>query len=221
MHDMLRGSGAGVDGWRFPSVHLLEQRRSPETRMADAEEADDEMWEQTVMHGVNGDTQMTPDAIFVREYVRTGDEMLAVSRAGLTDSRYALNVMAEYHLSRPEIQAAIAIQKQLFNADEKRRARLAGGYSLQLILDDLESLHLQAKEDGAYAPAISAKKVQAQMLGYLDKTVHVTHSVEPREMTTDELRRRIAELSGDRVAIEDGRPSVIEGEFTEVGDAEG
>ena len=30
--------------------------------MADLEEADDEMWEQTVMHGVNGDTQMTPDA---------------------------------------------------------------------------------------------------------------------------------------------------------------
>jgi len=185
--------------------------------MADAEEADDEMWEQTVMHGVNGDTQMTPDAIFVREYVKTGDEMLAVSRAGLTDSRYALNVMAEYHLSRPEIQAAIAIQKQLAKADEKRRARLAGGYSLQLILDDLESLHLQAKEDGAFAPAISAKKVQAQMLGYLDKTVHVTHSVEPREMTTDELRRRIAELSGDRVALEDNRPSVIEAEYTEVG----
>lgn len=184
--------------------------------MADEEEAGEELWAQTVMHGVNGDTSMTPDAVFVRQYVKTGDAMLAVSQAGLTDSRYPLSVMAEHHLSRPEIRAAIEIQQQLMKQEEKRRARMAGGYSLQLLLDDLEILHQQAREGGAFAPAISAKKVQAQMLGYLDKTVHVTHSVEPREMTTDELRRRIAELSGDRVAIEDGRPSVIEGEFTEV-----
>lgn len=179
--------------------------------MADEEEAEEKLWESTVMHGVNGDTKMTPDAIFVREYVKTGDAMMSVSRAGLTDSRYPLSVMADYHLSRPEIQAAIEIQKQLAKAEEKRRARMSGGYSLQLILDDLEMLHLQAKEDGAFAPAISAKKVQAQMLGYLDKTVHITHSVEPREMTTDELRRRIAELSAT-----DSRPALIEGEYTEI-----
>ena len=185
--------------------------------MADEEEADDSMWDSTVMHGVNGDTKMTPDAIFVREYVRTGDEILAVSRAGLNDSRYALSVVAEYHLARPEIQAAISIQRELSKDLETARRRMLGGYSRELILDDLENLHQKAKEDGAYAPAISAKKVQAQLMGYLDQTVHITHSVEPREMSTDELRRRIAELSGN--SLEDNRPAIIEGEYREVSDA--
>lgn len=187
--------------------------------MADEEEADDSMWDSTVMHGVNGDTKMTPDAIFVREYVRTGDEILAVSRAGLNDSRYALSVVAEYHLARPEIQAAISIQRELSKDLETARRRMLGGYSRELILDDLENLHQKAKEDGAYAPAISAKKVQAQLMGYLDQTVHITHSVEPREMSTDELRRRIAELSGNSLPPpEVERPAIIEGEYTEVSD---
>lgn len=178
--------------------------------MADEEEAGLDLWDQTVMDGVNGDTRMTPDAVFVREYVKTGDALLAVSRAGLGDSRYALSVVAEYHLSRPEIQAAIGIQRELAREDVRRDR----GYSRDLILDDLEVLHQKAKEDGAYAPAISAKKVQAQLLGYLDQTVNVRHSIEPREMSTDELRRRIAELSGD------SRPLVIEAEYREVSDGD-
>lgn len=174
--------------------------------MADEEEAGLDLWDQTVMDGVNGDTRMTPDAIFVREYVKTGDALLAVSRAGLGDSRYALSVVAEYHLSRPEIQAAIGIQRELARTEERR----IRGYSRDLILDDLEALHQKAKEDGAYAPAISAKKVQAQLLGYLDQTVHVTHSLVPREMTTAELRAKIAELS------ERDAPMMIEGRYREV-----
>jgi hypothetical protein len=65
--------------------------------------------------------------------------------------------------------------------------------------------------------------VQAQLLGYLDQTVNVRHSVEPREMTTDELRRKIAELSGKGdvalpapyVRLEPQR-SIVDAEFTEV-----
>lgn len=184
------------------------------TESADGEEVLS-LWDQTVLDGVNGDTRMTPDAVFVREYVKTGDALLAVSRAGLGDSRYALSVVAEYHLGRPEIQAAIAIQRDLAKTEKRREE----GYTLDLILDDLENLHQKAKEDGAYAPAISAKKVQAQLLGYLDQTVNIRHSVVPREMTTDELRLRIAELSrasGMLEAPEVVRPSIIEGEFVEV-----
>jgi hypothetical protein len=186
-------------------------------------EDDLSLWDQVVMDGVNGDTKMTPDAIFVREYVKTGDALLAVSRAGLGDSRYALSVVAEYHLGRPEIRAAIEIQREMVR-EERGRDR---GYTRELILDDLEVLHQKAKEDGAYAPAITAKKVQAQLLGFLDQTVHVRHSVEPSEMSTEELRARIAELSRDsgmgglpapEVRLEVDRPSIIEGEFVEVSD---
>jgi len=186
------------------------------TESADGEEVLS-LWDQTVLDGVNGDTRMTPDAVFVREYVKTGDALLAVSRAGLGDSRYALSVVAEYHLGRPEIQAAIAIQRDLAKTEKRREE----GYTLDLILDDLENLHQKAKEDGAYAPAISAKKVQAQLLGYLDQTVNIRHSVVPREMTTDELRQRIAELSRasgmlEAPAAEVEGPAIIEGEFVEV-----
>jgi hypothetical protein len=185
---------------------------------------DPELWDQTVMNGVNGDTGMTPDAVFVREYVRTGDAMLATSRAGLNDSRYTLSVLAEHHLRRPEIQAAIEIAKQL-NRDVRP---LGMEYTRELILEDLERLHQDARVDGAYAPAISAKKVQAQLLGYLDQTVNVRHSLEPREMSTDELRRRIAEMSRDDTALPapyvalQAEPvkqaSIVDAEYTEVKD---
>lgn len=185
--------------------------------MTDKEQSEQELWDQMVLDGVNGDTKMLPDAIFVREYVRHGDEVLAVSRAGLSDSRYSLSVVAEYHLARPEIQAAISIQRELVKENAALKKRLLGGYSRELIIEDLETLHLKAREDGDYAPAISAKKVQAQVLGYLDKTVHVTHSLVPREMTTDELRLRIAEMTRDSLPPpEVETPAIIEAEFTEV-----
>lgn len=183
-----------------------------------------DLWDQMVMDGVNGDTGMTPDAIFVREFVKTGDAMLATSRAGLNDSRYTLSVLAEHHLRRPEIQAAIEIAREL-----NRDARPSGVvYTRELIIEDLERLHQEAKSDGAYAPAISAKKVQAQLLGLLDQTVNVRHSVEPREMSTDELRRRIAEMSGKDAALPapyvrlEAEPmkqaSIVDAEYTEVKD---
>lgn len=192
-----------------------------EPAAAEIPEDDLTLWDQVVMDGVNGDTGMTPDAIFVREYVKTGDAMLATSRAGLNDSRYTLSVLAEHHLRRPEIQAAIEIAREL----TRNERPVAAEYTRDLIIEDLERLHQEAKNDGAYAPAISAKKVQAQLLGYLDQTVNVRHSVEPREMSTDELRRRIAEMSRDDgalpapyVRLEAEKPSVIEAEFTEVKD---
>lgn len=187
-------------------------------------DSEPDLWDQVVMDGVNGDTGMTPDAVFVREYVKTGDAMLATSRAGLNDSRYTLSVLAEHHLRRPEIQAAIEIAKEL-NRDAKSAV---GGYTRELILEDLERLHRDARDDGMYAPAISAKKVQAQLLGYLDQTVNVRHSVEPREMSTDELRRRIAEMSGKEPALPapytrlEAEPmkqaSIVDAEYTEVKD---
>lgn len=192
---------------------------------ADIPEDDLSLWDQVVMDGVNGDTGMTPDAVFVREYVKTGDAMLATSRAGLNDSRYTLSVLAEHHLRRPEIQAAIEIAKEL-----NRDARPSGvHYTRDLIIEDLERLHRDARDDGAYAPAISAKKVQAQLLGYLDQTVNVRHSMEPREMSTDELRRRIAEMSKNEAALPapyvtlQAEPvkqaSIVDAEYTEVKDA--
>jgi len=189
---------------------------------AKSDDIEPDLWDQVIMDGVNGDTGMTPDAIFVREYVRTGDAMLATSRAGLNDSRYTLSVLAEHHLRRPEIQAAIEIAKEL-NRDAKP-SRM--GYTRELIIEDLERLHRDARDDGMYAPAISAKKVQAQLLGYLDQTVNVRHSVEPREMSTDELRRRIAEMTGKEAALPapyvalQAEPvpqaSIVDAEFTEV-----
>ena len=187
-------------------------------------DSEPDLWDQVVMDGVNGDTGMTPDAVFVREYVKTGDAMLATSRAGLNDSRYTLSVLAEHHLRRPEIQAAIEIAKEL-----TRNGRPSGmEYTRDLIIEDLERLHRDARDDGAYAPAISAKKVQAQLLGYLDQTVNVRHSMEPREMSTDELRRRIAEMSKNEAALpapyerlepqRDTQASIVDAEYTEVKD---
>ena len=65
-----------------------------------------ELWDEA-RAGVDADTGLTPEGIFVREYVRTGDALVACNRAGLGSSQYPLRVMAERQLARPEIQAAI------------------------------------------------------------------------------------------------------------------
>jgi phage terminase small subunit len=205
----------------LPPFFMNISATQPENNMSETDKEPD-LWDQVVMDGVNGDTGMTPDAVFVREYVKTGDAMLATSRAGLNDSRYTLSVLAEHHLRRPEIQAAIEITRELRIYERP----VVAEYTRELIVDDLEKLHQKASDDGAYAPAISAKKVQAQLLGYLDQTVNVRHSVEPREMTTDELRRRIAEMSRDDGALPAPYtrieaqpvevPSIIEAEYVEV-----
>lgn len=162
------------------------------------------IWDEIVMAGVNGDTGMTADGIFVREYVRTGDAMLACNRAGLQDARFPLSIMAERHLARPEIQAAIEIAREL----QRDEQAVPVVYTRELLLDDMQRTYEKAMEEGVYAPAITAKKLQAQLLGMLDQTININHGVSVSDLPLDELRRLVRErMPGDgakKVTVIDG-----------------
>lgn len=150
--------------------------------------------------GVDADSGMTPDAIFCREYLKTGDAMTACVRAGLTNSEYSLSVTAQHHLSRPEIQAALAVLTE--SGVERERVV----YSRDLILDELQRAYEAGMQGMPISSAITALKVQAQLLGYLDTTINVNHTVSAKEMTLAELRSAVSE----RMPVIEGTARLVE-----------
>ena len=155
--------------------------------------------------GVASDTGLTPEAIFCREYLKTGDAKIACVRAGMTDNQFALSVQADIVLHKPEIQAALSV---LRDSGVKRERVVV---TRDLIVEELQAAHERAMQSGQVASAVSAKKLQAQLLGYLDQTVNINHTVSARDLPLAELR---ALVSGRLEAGE--RPALIEGIFKEV-----
>jgi hypothetical protein len=158
-----------------------------------------ELWDEAKA-GVDADTGLTPEAIFVREYVSTGDALLACNRAGLGSSQYPLSVMAERQLARPEIQVAIEAFRStqgVATGDEPP--------SRELQVDKLEAIYRQALEDGSYSAAATAVKLQNELLGYADKTVNYNFNVTAQELPLHELRAMVAKklsLSGPVIDAE-------------------
>ena len=145
-----------------------------------------DLWDEA-RAGVDADTGLTAEGIFVREYVRTGDALVACNRAGLGSSQYPLRVMAERQLARPEIQAA-------FEAFRAAQGEVGGDEppSRELQVDKLEAIYRQALEDGSYSAAATAVKLQNELLGYADKTVNYNFNVTAQELPLHELRAMVA-----------------------------
>jgi hypothetical protein len=156
--------------------------------------------------GVAADTGMTPEAVFCREYLKTGDAKIACVRAGLVDSEYSLGVQAEAQLRRPEIRAALEV---LRGSGVRREKSVV---TRELIVEELQAASEKALQTGQVSSMVSAKKLQAQLLGYLEQTVNVNHTVSARDLPLSELR---ALVSG---RLEGGRPAIIEGEYRDVGE---
>jgi len=147
-----------------------------------------ELWDEA-RAGVDADTGLTAEGVFVREYVRTGDACLACNRAGLGSSQYPLRVMAERQLKRPEIQAAIeayrvAKEEDAVSSDEPP--------SRELQVDKLEAIYRRALEEGSFSAAATAIKLQNELLGYADKTVNYNFNVTAQELPLHELRAMVA-----------------------------
>lgn len=158
--------------------------------------------------GLTGDSPESPDSVFCREYLATGSAKQAVIRAGIVDSQYSIDVVARRTLERPEIQAAIAVLRDL---GVKREPVVV---TRDLILDESQVLYEVAKESGQVSAGVSALKLQAQLLGLLDQTVTVNHTMAVTELPLSELRRLAAERLMDPSG--DGGARMIEGSFREV-----
>mgnify|MGYP003393119859 FL=1 len=125
------------------------------------------------------------DGMFVKIYVQTGDALDAYVRAGYKVHGYEGRTVTEYLLERPDIQLAIAA------ASAARSSKSPVEITRDSIISDLEDIHSNAMMDKEYAPAIAAKKLQAQLAGHLVENVQVTHKMDPKMMTDAELMRMI------------------------------
>lgn len=149
----------------------------------------------------------TPDVIFVREYVKTGDALLAFNRAGYVTGGVGAKVAAERTLARPEIKLALSVLAEM--GIEKGEDIPVDPQSREGLVDRLDVIHEAAMEEGAFPSAINAVKVQAQLLGYMDQVVTVNHHVSARELSLEDLRMLVSKELGET-------PALIEADYTEV-----
>lgn len=150
----------------------------------------------------------SPDVIFVREYVKTGDALLAFNRAGYVTGGLGAKVAAERTLARPEIRLALSVLADM--GIEKQEDIPVAPLSRDGLVGKLDVIHDAAMEEGAFPSAINAVKTQAQLLGYMDQVVTVNHNVRPSELSLEDLRAMVA------IELNKAPPALIEGEFTDV-----
>lgn len=154
-------------------------------------------------------TQSERDEIFARVYVEqralknVNAAEIACVKSGISSPELNLNVVAARQLARPDVQRLIMEIESQGVVIERRE------YSRDLFLDELQAVVQQAMEAKAFPSAISAVKTQAQLLGMLDQTVNINHTVSAKDLDLATLRAMVADRAG--------RPALIEGEFVEVG----
>lgn len=149
----------------------------------------------------------TPEEVFARTYVRNGrDGAAAVRKAGLQDPRYDMEYVVRCLLARVDIQELIARAEAEVPLD-----RNVERYTREFFVHGLQEIHERALDANQFAPAITAVKTQAQLLGMLEQTVNINHSVSPRELSLSELRALVQKgLDGDGARVVTGR--VIDGD---------
>lgn len=147
-------------------------------------------------------TQEERDEIFVQEYVKlraakkknAGE--LACVRAGITNSEYSMSVIAERQLAK------VSIQREIKKLEETEVEVERTEVSRDLILGELQDIYQKALKDKSYPSAISAVKTQAQLLGMLDQTVNVNHTVTAKDLDLDTLRAMVSERAKPVKVIE-------------------
>jgi hypothetical protein len=143
-------------------------------------------------------------AMFVQEYVRRdgqdGAGAAAIIAAQLRDPRWLPHQMAEQLLENPAMQAAIKAVRAV------HKPRDMAEVSFDTIMMDTEVLFQEAKDARQFTAALGVKKLQAELIGLLNKTIdlNVRHSIST--MTDAELEAL-------------ARKKVIDGEFTDVTNA--
>ena len=133
------------------------------------------------------------DLVFAREYVRLralkskNPAELACVRAGITNPEYHIKVVAERQLARPEVQRLIEEAETSGIVIERTE------YTRDLFLDELQAVHERALDAKNFTSAISAVKTQAQLLGFMDQTVNINHTVTAKDLDLATLRAMVAD----------------------------
>jgi hypothetical protein len=133
------------------------------------------------------------DLVFAREYVRLralkskNPAELACVRAGITNPEYHIKVVAERQLARPDVQRLVLEAESSGLTIERTE------YTRDLFLDELQAVHERALDARNFTSAISAVKTQAQLLGFMDQTVNINHTVTAKDLDLATLRAMVAD----------------------------
>ena len=153
-----------------------------------------------------------PDVEFVKEYIKSGDALLAFNRAGYQTGGVGAKVMAERTLARPEIRIALSILAD-FGLKAGTDVPVAP-LSRDGLIEKLDAIHEVAMQEVALPSAINAVKAQAQLLGYMDQTVTVNHNVRAAELSLEDLRAMVSKEIAQAPAL----LMIEDAEYTEVDD---
>ena len=143
------------------------------------------------------------DLVFAREYVRLralkskNAAELACVRAGITNPEYHIKVVADRQLARPEVQRLITEAESSGILIERTE------YTRDLFLDELQAVHERALDAKNFTSAISAVKTQAQLLGFMDQTVNINHTVTAKDLDLQTLRAMVADRAKPAVMVID------------------
>lgn len=146
-----------------------------------------------------GPSDAQRDAIFIQEYARTGDAAAACIRAGITDPRFPIELVARRMLRRPEIIGAIRAVKSVAKTepgiDQGRES----------ICAEMTTVFMSAMAESQFSAAINAKRLQAQLLGLLEQKVTITHKQSAEDLTDQELTQILRNRSvlGEAIDITD------------------
>ena len=119
-----------------------------------------------------------------------------------------MRVVAERQLAK------VSIQREIMKLEETEIEVERQDISRDLILDELQDVYQKAIHGKNFSAAISAVKTQAQLMGMLDQTVNVNHTVSAKDLDLDTLRAMVSERAKPVKVIE-GVARVIEGELAQ------
>jgi hypothetical protein len=130
------------------------------------------------------DEKAKREVTFCEEYVRTGDAVTAVIRAGIRATNFPVEIVARNLLNRPDIQIVIATLERHGGANDAPVE-----ITRESVIADAQNVFEEAMRAGRFESAIGAKRLQSALLGFLVERKEITLIKGASEMTNDELRR--------------------------------
>ena len=127
------------------------------------------------------------DVLFVEEYLLHEDQddaaVIACRKAGLMDAHFPISVTARRQLERPEIQIAIKAARPHF------KKRDIAEITRDTILADMETVFHSTILAKDHSAANANRMGVAKILGLIRENVTVTHRLDVKSLSDEELGR--------------------------------
>lgn len=141
-----------------------------------------------ILPGLKDDKEL----LFVEEYVRTNDPLVAVTHSGIRDLNGPIEITAQRLLARPEIRAAIdKLRKMRLNAEA-----IQIRHTRDSLIASIQNVHDRAMMEKDYGTALNAMKEVGTLLGLRVEKKEVTVDTRPENMRTADIVKLLQEIKG-------------------------